>query len=363
MTIKSLEIYRASIPLTQTEPKQLWLEEWSNQLLVKVCTEDICGWGETLPAAGNTREPYIDLVRRLKSVIIGMDERRIREIHYEMRRATFTGGYGVVSGAISSVDIALWDILGRRSGLPIYSIFGGGNEVRRYVSLSRYKGPDVVKVIERLLEKGYKEIKLHQPPRETLEAVKEIRLKYGYNFELMVDLNCGFTFEESLNFINKVQRYELKWIEEPLWPPDDLEGLSKLNKLLPIAIGENLFSVFDFMRAVELNSATFLQPDVTKIGGITPLLDVLTFLKLKDVSIALHNRPHNGWLGILVGSHVVAGLGLNSAIIETPPNEIPLEFFKSDVVIDANKITLGGEGLGIAPTNIPQNDDSRILRF
>src|SRR5439155_2290369 len=127
----------------------------------------------------------------------------------------------------------LWDLKGRRNSSPVSGLLAGNNisrskRVPRYASLSRYSdNGEVQKAVGNLVDAGYQAIKIHQAPVDTLDAVKKIRETVGRDFELMVDLNCGFTFEKALDFMKKVERYDLKWIEEPVWPPDDFESLKK----------------------------------------------------------------------------------------------------------------------------------------
>jgi L-alanine-DL-glutamate epimerase-like enolase superfamily enzyme len=364
--IKRIDVIAGSIPLTKTEPEQLWVDEWSNQIFVKLQTDDgLTGWGEVLPAAGNSREPYIALINRIKGNLIGKDETDYRSLWNIMRKMTFSGGYGITTGAISGVDIALWDILGKRTKLPICKLLGSPiSRVKRYVSLSRYKRPnDLQELFKNLLSAGYKAIKLHQSSSDTLESVRTVRKEFGNNFELMVDLNCGYSYSNARNFMIQAQRYELKWIEEPLWPPDDFESLAKLNKLGPVAAGENFFSVYDFKRLLEKDALSYYQPDVAKIGGITPMVELLHLLEAYQANIAFHNRPHNGWIGTCASSHI-ASVAKIDCIIETPPNEIPTEYFTLYPEITKNEIQVTGPGLGISLAEpVPESSASKLLKF
>ncbi len=364
--IKEINSISGSIPLTKTEPEQLWVAEWSNQIFVKVQTSDeLTGWGEVLPAGGNTRDPYIALINRMKTSLIGMDETEYRNIWNLMRKMTFTGGYGITTGAISGIDIALWDILGKRANLPICKILGSQpSKVKRYVSLSRYaKLDDLKELFKNLLGQGYEAIKLHQSSTDTLESVRLVRKEFGNDFELMSDLNCGFTYSKARDFMNKAQRYELKWVEEPLWPPDDFELLAELNKLGPVAAGENFFSIYDFKRLLEAGALTYYQPDVAKIGGITPMVELLHLFEIYQANVAFHNRPHNGWVGATASAHVASAAKV-SCIVETPPNEIPAQYFTLYPNVAKNEIEVNGPGLGIALTEpVPESSDSKLLKF
>jgi L-alanine-DL-glutamate epimerase-like enolase superfamily enzyme len=364
--IKAVEAISASIPLTKTDPAQLWIEEWSNQIFVKLETTDgLIGWGEVLPAAGNFRAPYRALIERIAQDLIGIDETNYAEIWNRMRKMTFTGGYGITTGAISGIDLAIWDCLARKANHSVSTIIGAQNSsVKRYISLSRYAGVgDLKQLFNNLLGAGYRAIKLHQPPSETLESVQLIRKELGSDFDLMVDLNCGFTFDRASDFMADAHRYELKWIEEPLWPPDDFEGLAKLNKLGPVAAGENFFSFFEFKRLAEMDALTYYQPDVAKLGGITPMLDILRVLGERKAMVAFHNRPHNGWIGITASSHLACATNID-CVVESPPNGIPSQYFASYPIVRNDEIEVFGPGFGIVPIEpIPVSSESKLLKF
>jgi L-alanine-DL-glutamate epimerase-like enolase superfamily enzyme len=282
-----------------------------------------------------------------------------------MRRMTFSGGYGITTGAISGIDIALWDVAAKRVRQPLVQLLGGSpHKVRRYASLSRYsKTDDLGRAVGWLLERGYTSIKVHQSSRDALEAIRLVREQYGNDFELTADLNCAFGFGAAENFMKLVQRYELLWVEEPLWPPDDFDSLKKLNSIGPVAAGENFFSIHEFKRLMDIGALTYYQPDVAKMGGVTPALEFLYLAKVYGVNVAFHNRPHNGWVGTVASAHIASALA-PEAMIETPPNEIPRSFFSFEGGIDKTGIEPAGMGLGIVPLDsIPTSEASKFLRF
>jgi len=367
--IEEIQFRRGSIPLSETVPPQLWIGEWSNQLFVRLTASGVVGWGEVLPAAGNTREPYIAMIRRFAEGIIGENENEIDRLWKTMRRISFTGGYGITTGAMSGIDIALWDILGKKSGSPVFKLIGRKStspppKLFRYVSLSRYSDNNKLRnAVGNLIEQGYKSIKIHQSAEDTLDGVRILRQSFGKGFELMVDLNCGFSYPAAEEFMRQVEPFELRWIEEPVWPPDDFDSLRKLNRMGPVAAGENFFSIHEFRRLLEQEALTFYQPDVAKCGGITALCEIVGAIMTHGSRVALHNRPHNGWIGLVAGVHVASSFD-SVAIIESPPNEIPEKYFDFKGNLEKQSIQVDGPGLGIAPVEpIPESSDSKLLRF
>jgi L-alanine-DL-glutamate epimerase-like enolase superfamily enzyme len=363
--IERIEVVNGAIPLTETEPRQQWVEEWSFQLFVKVTAGGRAGWGETLASGGSFREPYSALVNRLAPVLRGMDESETDELWTAMRRLTFSGGYGVTTGAISGIDIALWDLKGKKAGKPLAELLGGRpRAVPRYASLSRYRRTeDAVAAVGWALEQGYTSVKLHQSGSDSLEAIALARAKYGHGFDLEADLNCAFTYPRAMEFMRKSRRHELKWAEEPLWPPDDFDGLRRLNKVGPVAAGENFFSYFEFKRLMEMDALSYYQPDIAKIGGVTPALAVVKLAKKHGAALAFHDRPDNGWVSTIGSAHIASALS-PQALVETPPNELPREYFEFAGSMDKTTITPAGPGLGIAPLgSIPTSTESKMLVF
>jgi len=362
--IDRLSIVKAAIPLTPTRPEQMWRREWCNQIFVKVVASGVLGWGEVLPAGGNIRDPYLGVLKRLKEAVAGKDEEDYEGIWNLMRRLTFTGGYGITTGAMSGIDIALWDIRGRKKERAIGALIGDVGRVGRYASLSRYEGVEKLRdAVAWLRAQGYHSIKLHQTGSDTLECVRKVREHSGRDFELMVDMNCAMPFEKAKRFMEDVHRYELKWVEEPVWPPDDFESLAKLNKIGPVAAGENFFSIFEFKRLLDERALSYYQPDITKVGGFTPLVKMMALFKKHGGKVALHNRPHNGWIGAIASAHAASMIG-GDALIETPPNEVPSRYFEVSSKVEKNEILPEGPGLGIIPKNpIPRSSKSPVLVF
>ena len=136
-----------------------------------------------------------------------------------------------------------------------------------------------------------------------------------------------------------------------------------MNGIGPVGAGENAFSFFEFKRLMETDSLTYYQPDVAKIGGVTPALEILDLAKSYGSRVVFHNRPHNGWVSTVASAQVASAIAPDS-MIETPPNEIPEGMFSFAGSLTQNEIEVGGPGLGISPMDsIPKSDKSKMLRF
>ena len=360
-----IEVIKAGIPLSVTVPPQKWAGQWSFQVYVKASANGKSGWGETLPAALNSINTYSGMIGDYLKIIADSDYHDVRGIWEKMSRASFSGGYGVTSGAMSAIDTALWDLRARVLGVPLSSMLGGNSgKARRYASLSRYNSPDeTLQIVRSLIEEGFTMVKLHQSGIDTLDAMKLIRRELGYEVKIAADMNCAFRFNQAREFVEKMSKFEPLWIEEPLWPHDDYDGLAKLNRIAPIAGGENEFSINQFLSMLQKESLTYYQPDVAKIGGITPLLDLVSLFKAYNAGIAFHSRPHNGWVSTIASACVAIGTCID-AWIETPPSGIPDQYFLHQVTMEKDIVSAGGPGISIQPREpVPPPGDFTPLIF
>ncbi|WP_338603125.1 mandelate racemase/muconate lactonizing enzyme family protein [Sulfolobus tengchongensis] len=364
--IKKIDFVKANIPLEKTDPLQLWYNQWSSQLFVKIVNdENITGWGEILATTANSRDVYISLGQKIAKAILGKDEEEICEINDLLFKILETGKGAVSSGVISGIDIALWDLLGKKLKRPIYKILGySGKDIPRYIALSRYKDADSLKrVLKKFMEKGFKIMKIHEHYTRINEIMKEIRDNFGFSIGIIVDLSSSIpSYEKAKRLFNIISKYEPLWIEDPLKQTDDYASLKKLNEIIPIAGGENIFTINEFRRAIENEAYTYFQIDTTKIGGITEAVKRVTLAKAYNVSLSFHHRPDNGWIGISANYHI-AVTAHDKFFLETPPDD-PYIYFKVDGEINVDYVKFKGIGLGIEPReNIPSGEDQEFIIY
>jgi L-alanine-DL-glutamate epimerase-like enolase superfamily enzyme len=198
--------------------------------------------------------------------------------------------------ALSGIDMALWDIAGKAAQKPVYELLGGKkrSKVPVYASLMRVVKPDLVKnLCLKTLDLGYRYIKLHE---HTGEAVAAARAAIGPKIPLMVDVNCHWlTVEDCLKEARKMQPSDVYWLEEPLYPPDDLVGLVRLRKEagMPLAMGENLGNLTEYQRVADAAAVDYVQPSVAKMGGISGLVKTMAYVESKGLKAI----PHSPYVG------------------------------------------------------------------
>ena len=307
MKITDVKTHLLDMPLAKDELSTPW--RWGSfyQIVLAVHTDEgITGYGEAF-GYGVPHATVSVIDQTLKPLLIGEDPTQIAMLQDKLYRQTHLfGRYGITTFAISGIDIALWDIAGKCADLPLYRLFGGAHtaEVPAYASLVRYQNPqEVCLAAEHALKAGYKAIKLHQLDVESLQIARETA---GADVVLMMDINCAWTPNQALKKTRQFAPYNLLWLEEPLWPPEDFKGLARIGSIggIPIACGENACTVYQFDQILEAGAAAFIQPSVTKVGGITEWKKIAALAETYNVSIAPHS-PYFG-PGFLATAHLIA---------------------------------------------------------
>lgn len=258
------------------------------QLLVQMTTVEgltgigECWWGVS-PAAPEIRDlnlapaamvdPIVSVVENLlRPLLVGRSTERIEDLWQQMIRFTYRyGDEGLVRSAVSGVDLALWDLLGKQLGVPVIQLFGGPvkDGLRAYASLPPLKDPGRLRQeARRARQAGFAGIKLHETNPEAAEIVRE---EVGSDVALMFDVNGRFSPVEALRIAARLQTCNVCWFEEPVWPMRDHHAMLRIKKEagIGIAAGENEYNLDSFYRLISSGAADFIMPEITKVGGLT----------------------------------------------------------------------------------------------
>jgi D-galactarolactone cycloisomerase len=289
----------------------------NNILLVKVETDTgMTGWGEAFCYN------CIDAVKgalysTVAPVAIGRDARDIAKLSRDLQQELHLfGRYGITIFALSGLDIALWDIAGKAANLPLHRLLGGTGQASlpAYASLLRYRDPERVAARTKLaIQQGYRHIKLHETEEAEVRAAREAA---GHDVKIMVDTNCPWTPEEARHMTLKLKAYDLHWLEEPIFPPEDFAALARLRAGTGVAIaaGENNCTSFQFRDMFVANAVDYAQPSVTKVGGVTEFLKVGALADAAGVTLMPHS-PYFG-PGFLATLQLAAARGQPRGMIE-----------------------------------------------
>ena len=318
--------------------------------LVRVETDGgLVGWGDAF--AYNCRESVAAAIRHMVAPrVIGRDAGDIAQISYDLQQSLHLfGRYGITMFAISGLDIALWDLAAKAADMPLYRLLGGNGsrKVPAYSSLFRYGKPDLVGAMaKQSVDKGYGYVKLHEI---TVENVRAAREAIGEGPALMVDVNCPWTPEQALEMALAFDEFDIHWLEEPVFPPEDFASLARIRGEtgVPIAAGENWCTGFQFAQALAAGAVDYTQPSVTKVGGVTEFRKVAALSEAAGVQVMPHSPYFGpGFLATLQLAGALPNPGLVERFFIRPEASLYGEWI--DPVGGSFRIP-DGPGLGLEP--------------
>jgi L-alanine-DL-glutamate epimerase-like enolase superfamily enzyme len=352
ITRVSAVVYSQDLNLTGPPPKFAGEARTAFQaLLVKVETDaGIVGWGEAF-----AHRVVASVKSALETLIaphcIGADPTNISALMENLTRRTYgIGRTGPVMYAVSGLDIALWDVLGKAAGMPVSKLLGGARcaTVPAYASLLRYADTDVVvRYSEEALARGYQQLKIHETGLAEIEAAQGVLRRHNGE-GLMVDVNAPWTLQEALARAPRLRALDLKWLEEPIWPPEDFRALDELRRTgIPVSVGETVATPTDFGRLIQSRAADYIQPSVTKIGGISAVRDIYALANHASVAVV----PHSAYFGpgLVATAHLIAAFS-RSPMIERLYCDLAVDPFGGwNVPVDGVVAVPTGPGLGVEP--------------
>ena len=240
------------------------------------------------------------------------------------RLAIQSGEPGPIAQCIAGVDVALWDLVARRAGVPLFRLLGGTNaDIPAYAS--GINPANAIKTVERCRAEGHRafKLKIGFDRAGDLANIAQITAALERDEVFMVDANQAWTVDEALNTLPELAAFSLGWIEEPIMadrPVDEWLALA-LATSAPLAAGENMISAQDFARGISKPALDVIQPDLCKWGGISGVLPVA-----KDIMAAGKRYcPHylGGGIGLAASAHVLAAVG-GDGMLEIDSNDNPL---------------------------------------
>ncbi|HKZ07055.1 MAG TPA: mandelate racemase/muconate lactonizing enzyme family protein [Methylomirabilota bacterium] len=363
---------RALIPAAAAHVSDFGRNDSFNMCLVEIETDaGITGLGEAKAAVGNLGN-YAGIVAVIREefapLLIGRDPRDITgawdllyngtRAHYAAREGrTFptVGRRGITLSAVSGVDIALWDILGRSLGVPLWRLLGGcyRERVPAYASGGWAPVGAIGKQMLQYVERGHRAVKMRVGLQDTsvddsAARVRETRETLGPAVGIMVDAHGTWSVREAQRFARKVEACDLAWLEEPV-SPDNVAGQAEVRRAtdIPIAAGESEQTRFAFREMLEARAVDVLQPDPAIAGGLTETRTIAALAASHGLTVA----PH------LWGSAILFATGLHlcvstpcATLLEYSRGENPLlnELVEEPIAFeDGHVLAPTGPGLGL----------------
>ena len=305
MRIRDVVGYPTSFPVRPEDSVTLGIGRAVKRdaVIVKVTTEGgLVGWGES--HHGRCPGAVANLVNTtLRGLVVGMDAHDVTGIWNKIYVKQL-GSHGMGAGtclAMSGIDMAIWDIRGKATGLPLYKLLGGTSKpVPAYaggVSLGYQEPAALLSEAMPHIEAGYKAIKLRigDTPKRDLQRVSAVRKALGESIGILTDANTGYTVADAREAMPGLDANGVGWLEEP-FPPHDYESyrLASLCGRTPLASGENHYTRFEFTRVLDDGYITVLQPDLSKSGGITECMRIAHLASAWKLKI----HPHTSMTGL-----------------------------------------------------------------
>ncbi len=286
-------------------PYSTWYWEPGMTLVVLTDDEGRQGLGWTEDGTGAAR---LMIEQHLRRFVVGESPFDVERLWDVMYRASIPyGRAGAALEAISALDIALWDLMGRATGKPVYALLGGAvrESVRLYASALHPVGADrVAAEVRGYVAAGYTTVKGRFPAgpadglagmRANADHVRVMREAAGPGVDVACDAYMGWDATYAKTMCRMLERYEPAWIEEPVIP-DDVEGYARIRRAtaIPISGGEHEFSRWGFERLFEAGALDIAQPDLHRCGGFTEGRRIAAMASARGLPVINHtySLPH-----------------------------------------------------------------------
>ncbi|WP_110635948.1 L-rhamnonate dehydratase [Salinicola salarius] len=246
--------------------------------------------------------------QHLAPLILGQDPFDYEYLWQRMYRATLAWGRrGIGMAAISGVDIAIWDLMGKALDKPVFKLLGGRTKekIPCYASKLYHDDLDTMQAeAQRYLDQGFQAMKMRfgygpkdgpQGMRENLKSVAAVREVIGEDIDLMADCYMGWNLDYARRMLPRLAPFELRWLEEPVIA-DDIDGYAELNRIAPMPIsgGEHEFTVHGFRQLLEKRAVSVIQYDTNRVGGITVARKINAMAEAFEVPVIPHaGQMHN----------------------------------------------------------------------
>ena len=309
--------------LTLREEASMQTFTFHGWLIVEIFTDEgHVGIGNAALAPPITKQ-VIDLY--LKPLLVGADPWNTEFLWQHMYRKTMAfGRKGIGMAAISAVDIALWDLLGKSAKQPVFRLLGGRTKPRIPVYASRLYSIELSELAaeaKRYKQEGYRAMKLRfgwgptddaAGMQHNVDLVKTVRQAVGDGIDVMADAYMGWTLDYAKRMLPLLEPFNLRWLEEPVIP-DDIHGYAELKSYarIPIAGGEHEFTQYGFRDLLAARAVDYIQFDTNRVGGITQARKISALAESYSVPVI----PHAGQMH----NYHVAMASLNSPMAEYFP--------------------------------------------
>ncbi|MFC4279156.1 mandelate racemase/muconate lactonizing enzyme family protein [Achromobacter aloeverae] len=359
MKITDIEAVPISFPVPPEKSVRLGIGRSVKRdaVLVRVRTDEgVTGWGES--HHGRCPGAIARLLdTTIRELVLGMDALDVNGVTARILKMQFAShGMGAAAAlALSGLDLALWDIRSRASGWPLFRLLGGAaRPVKAYAGGISLGWQDPARLADEalgLVEQGYRALKLRvgDTPARDIARVRAVRAAVGEDIDILVDANTSYSIDDVRRVMPAYEEQNVGWLEEP-FPAHDAQAYARAARLgrVPLAAGENHYTRYEFAPLVASGDVGFIQPDLSKCGGITEGMRIAALGAAAKLSV----NPHTSATAINMATtiHYLSALD-NPGYFEadvTALNPFRDEMMdKPPYVLDKNGMVAPYEGTGL----------------
>ncbi|MFC1816741.1 mandelate racemase/muconate lactonizing enzyme family protein [Thermodesulfobacteriota bacterium] len=313
MKITKIDIHRLSFPLGESFGTSYSAISQVNETIVKVHTD------EGLTGIGQANvDPNV--VEEVGGLTIGEDPHCVEKVWEKMFQTTLPNRKAparmMIMRAISAIDVALWDITGKASNMPVWRLLGGyADRIPVYASDGYYREGGIKTLVQEMIgykDSGYTAVKMkigRLSLAEDVARVEAVRKSLGDDIEIMLDANQAYDVETAIIASRLFEPYQIRWFEEPVRWYDNVDGLGQVAAAtsIPVAAGEGEYSIWSCRDLLLRGRIKIMQLQASRGGGITPWRKVAAMSEASHVTMSAHHDP---WIHVHLVGAVPNGLNL-----------------------------------------------------
>ena len=343
-SIRSVRARAVDVPISRPVKNAFGVIRSAPLVLIDIMTDQgITGRSYIFAYTSLTLKPLVKLIEDVGSELAGRPIAPFDLMAQMDARFRLLGWQGLVGMAVSGLDMAFWDVLGRAAGQPLATLLGGSpRPIRAYDSYGAVDPVTDEKDLRRSLDQGFRGIKIKGGDGDLANderVVKAVRDLIGPDIALMLDFNQSLDTSEASRRIDRLSAYDLHWIEEPE-AAENLQGHARVRATSPISIqsGENWWFPRGFAEAIAAGASDFIMPDLMKVGGVTGWLRVAGQAEAASIPMSSHlfAEASAHLLAVTPTAHWLEVLDLARAIVAEPLQ-----------IVDGT-VTARGHGLGLS---------------